>query len=84
MLPRWFVAQTNFDPWVAMTADTCERTIAGWTQAKQRECDAYLMALYADNNTCTEFCRLYSDGRAETADTQMNALVGCVAQPLFV
>jgi len=76
VLPHWFLATTNYDPWVTMTNATCESEIAGWTPLKQRECKEYIMAVYADNHSCADFCQLYSDGRAETAKAQMNALGG--------
>ncbi len=69
----WFLLETNWDPWVDMTAADCQAEMAAFTPTREKECEDYIKGLYNDLGKCTDLCQLYSDGRREAATAMMQA-----------
>lgn len=74
----WFLLETNWDPWVNLTAADCKAEMASFTPAREKQCEEYIKGLYNDLGKCTDLCQLYSDGRREAATTMMRATPGHV------
>ena len=69
----WFHLETNWDPWVPMTATDCQAEMASFTPEREKQCETYIKDLYHDLGKCTDLCQLYSDGRREAATAMMEA-----------
>jgi len=69
--------QTNWDPWVVETDAECLINMSNYPKWKTKLCDTMLRFGYNDS-TCTDLCRLYSDGRKEggTADLKWRLAAG--------
>ena len=64
--------QTNWDWWVTETHADCTERMAKMPLWKTKLCDKVLGVAYNDS-TCSDLCQLYSDGRREAGNADLQA-----------
>merc|ERR1711998_746739 len=57
----WYLAQTNWDPWIPIDKEQCEGTEAALPEYAQKACTKVLKMIFGNTGGCMELCRLVSD-----------------------
>jgi hypothetical protein len=63
----FYLAQTNWDPWMPIDAEQCRGTEEALPAYARTACTKILKLLYDNDGGCMDLCRLTSDGRHERA-----------------
>jgi hypothetical protein len=63
----FYLAQTNWDPWMPIDEEQCRGTEEAFPSYVRTACTKVLKLLYDNDGGCMDLCRLTSDGRHERA-----------------
>lgn len=63
----YFLAQTNWDNWIPITAEQCASTMQALPDDVEKACSEFLRLAFGEAGGCAELCGLASDGRREAA-----------------
>lgn len=63
----YYLAQTNWDPWMPIDSEQCKGTEEALPSAVRAACTKVLKMIFDNTGGCMELCRLTSDGRRERA-----------------
>lgn len=70
----FYLAQTNWDPWIPIDKKQCEGTEEALPEYAQQACTKVLKMIFGNTGGCKELCRLVSDGRHEAAVAGMEKI----------